>query len=79
MTIYVQLGTILGAVIGWVDGRPGHGDRGAAIAALPIGATLLCLGWANLAHQQIVLTSLGGVALGYGAAFLIRRLREQHH
>ena len=77
MVVYLQIGTIIGAILGWLDGRPGHGDRRAALAALPIGATLLCLGWVNLAHQETALTSLGGIALGYGLAFLVHRVREE--
>jgi hypothetical protein len=77
MRTYLQLGTLLGAFLGWIAGRPGSGDLSGAIAALPIGATLLCLGWMNLSHQAVALTALGGVALGYGVAFLVRRWRRK--
>jgi hypothetical protein len=76
MNVYFQLGTIIGAVVGWVDGRPGRGDPRAAIVALPVGATLICVGWA-LPQHALVLTSLGAIAIGYGLAFVVRRAREQ--
>ncbi len=78
MVVYLQLATIIGAIIGWIDARPGRTDLRAAIAALPIGATLLGLGWVDLAHQQVALTSLGGLGLGYGLAFLVRRVRGEN-
>jgi hypothetical protein len=78
MSVYFQLGTIVGAVLGWIDGRPGRGDSRAAIAALPIGATLLFVGWV-LAQHELVLTSVGAIALGYGVAFAVRRAREEGH
>ena len=75
MVVYLQLGTIIGAILGWIDGQPGRRNLRAAITALGSGATLLFLGSVNLTHQQVALTSLGGIALGYGLAFLVRRLR----
>ncbi len=76
MSVYFQLGTMIGAVLGWLDARPGRGDRRAAIAALPIGGTLLFLATA-LPQHELVLTSLGAIALGYGLAFVVRRVRAQ--
>jgi hypothetical protein len=76
VSVYFQLGTIIGAVLGWIDGRPGRGDPRAAIVALPMGATLLCVGWV-LAQHALVLTSLGAIALGYGLAFVVRRARGE--
>ena len=78
MVVYLQLGTIIGAVVGWIDGRPARGDLNAAFVALAFGATLLALGWVDFWHQEVAFTALGGVGLGYGVAFLARRLRREH-
>ena len=76
--IYLQLGSIIGAVVGWIDGRPARGDVRGALAALPIGATLLALGLVDFWHQMVPFTALGSVGLGYGLAFLARRARGEH-
>ncbi len=76
MTVHFQLGTLIGAVLGWIDGRPGGSDRRAAIIALPMGATLLLAGWI-LAQHELVLTSLGAIAIGYGLGAVVRRARGE--
>ncbi len=75
--MYFQLGSMIGAVLGWMHGRPGRGDARGAWTSLPMGGGFAVMGWIGYPRLGMIFPLLSGLALGYGVAFLIRRTQSE--
>ena len=68
-----QIGSIIGAVVGWINGRTG--DARGAMFSLPLAALLLLFSVLNYVDAAAIFNTLAGLAMGYGLAFFLRRSR----
>ena len=71
---YLQLGSLVGCAVGWQQSRSARGYTLGAYASFPAALVLLALGWYGYARWGEGFNTLGGAALGYGAAFVLRRI-----
>lgn len=72
--IYIQIGSLVGGAVGWQHSRSASGYTLGAYASFPVALALLALGWYGYARWSDGFDTFGGAALGYGLAFVLRRI-----